>query len=182
MRLFAAVEIPPGSADPNLEVRPERHLTLRFFGERPAEVVPTLAVALDRCAAATAPFELGLRGGGAFPSPERPRVVWIGVGTGHPELLALAERLEAELAREGIPRGPAPFVPHVTVLRVRGPAQRPRAQAVLRALGDRELGRLRVEEVTLFESELTPHGAIHRPLHTARLAGGGSRPPSADVR
>ncbi|MES1239330.1 MAG: 2'-5' RNA ligase family protein, partial [Chloroflexota bacterium] len=53
------------------------HLTLRFLGPTPEDRRPPLEAAADAIAASVAPFEVGLAGGGAFPSLARPRSLWI---------------------------------------------------------------------------------------------------------
>ena len=71
------------------------HLTLRFLGPTPAERQPALEGAADAVARAAEPFEVGLSGGGAFPSLARPRSLWVGVTAGRDRLAALADALTA---------------------------------------------------------------------------------------
>ena len=64
------------------------HLTLKFLGDvhragnRPG--VP----GRGRGAAEVEPFELEVRGAGAFPTAARPRTVWLGAGAGAEEMLS----------------------------------------------------------------------------------------------
>src|SRR5690606_8584575 len=94
VRLFVAVLLPgkvragiAGEVVPSLRerlpraawVRPDNlHVTLKFAGRRPEALVPELTDALRAAAAGVEPFDLVLEGVGAFPSLERPRVLWLG--------------------------------------------------------------------------------------------------------
>ena len=100
MRAFVAVEIPsPEGAVPR-SAAPE-HLTLLFLGEVPPERVSGIVTTLTPVAATVAPFNLTLEGVGAFPSPDRPRVVFVGATEGASELGELARRVREGLLPEG---------------------------------------------------------------------------------
>jgi 2'-5' RNA ligase len=179
VRLFVAVEVPPLSAEVDWPRPPERHLTLRFLGELPPESVDRLRAAMSRAVEGMAPFPVRYRSAGLFPEVGPPRVAWVGVEEGARELTELAGRLDRALEEEGFSREPRPFRPHVTIGRIRDPRERDRFVALVRSLVDRELGRGRVEEVVLFESELRPGGAVHTPRARARLGASGEHPPVA---
>lgn len=174
MRLFIAIEVPPLVTTPNPSGAPAapEHLTLRFLGEVASERLPGIRSALEGVADASAPFEIVLDGVGAFPSSANPRVVWVRVTVGHREVCALAERVAAALATELPGAPPEAFVPHLTLFRVRSAAHRQRARALLsgaeRSLPPRTV---RVQEIYLKESTLTPQGARHRTLAAYPLTG-----------
>ena len=96
------------------------HLTLRFLGATPAAALPALEAAIGRTASGLAPFEARLAGAGAFPSPARPRAVFLRVTDGAASLGALADGLAAELAAGGWPPGERPFEAHLTLARSDG--------------------------------------------------------------
>lgn len=160
MRLFVGIEVAPPSA--RAAGAPD-HLTVAFLGEVSEESLDRISWALDRAARATPPFDLVLEGVGAFPSRERPRVVWVGATTGARETCALAARVSAELAEEGVHVDADRFVPHVTLFRVRSPELHRRALALLEGAEPAPPPRsLRVATIALKESTLTAHGAEHR--------------------
>ena len=66
------------------------HLTLRFLGPTLDERRPAVEAAIRTAAARARPFPIRIAGGGAFPSPARPRVLWLGVTGGAEQLAALA--------------------------------------------------------------------------------------------
>ena len=70
------------------------HLTLRFLGSNRSEPgCPRPGLRCWKRHPGVGPFELGLAGAGAFPSPTRPRVLWLGLGLGTDPLEELTIRL-----------------------------------------------------------------------------------------
>ena len=108
------------------------HLTLRFLGATPNERAPDVAQAVAAAAGQVEPFRIELGGGGAFPSPSRPRVLWIGVAAGEPELAGLAGHVNDELGTRGWLRDDRPFNPHLTLARTDGvPGSEARARRLI---------------------------------------------------
>jgi len=175
VRLFVAIEV-PASIDEVTGAPPPsapEHLTLRFLGDLPEETILPLRSALELVARATPPFEVVFEGVGAFPSRANPRVVWVGVSRGREEVTSLAVRTAAAL--EGIVGAPdrERFVPHLTLFRVRSPAQRSRAQALLAGTEPPPSPRaVRVRDLFLKQSTLAPRGAVHRTVATFPLGSG----------
>ncbi|MEX0756842.1 MAG: RNA 2',3'-cyclic phosphodiesterase, partial [Acidimicrobiia bacterium] len=95
------------------------HLTLRFLGDIDPVGLDRLLAALDE-SRWPAPFPLRLGGLWAFPKPAKATVVWIdAVGD---RLEELAETVEDACEEAGLGREERPFRPHVTVSRLRPPA------------------------------------------------------------
>jgi RNA 2',3'-cyclic 3'-phosphodiesterase len=137
-RLFVAVQpepaairdvmraIEPLRASPDLtELRwnePEKlHFTLRFLGSQPLSAAGAIEAECAGTAARSAPFNLTLAGGGAFPSPRRASVLWIGATEGAPALCGLAEQLNPRLDALGFEREERAFTPHLTIARSKRP-------------------------------------------------------------
>lgn len=93
------------------------HVTLKFLGETPLEALPDVHAALS--AVAWEPFALRAGGGGFFPSAKRPRVLWVGVARGAPELRALAGQVDGALAMAGFAPEAREFAAHLTVARIK---------------------------------------------------------------
>jgi 2'-5' RNA ligase len=152
-------------------VAPEHlHVTLKFLGQVDEARLSALAGALATAARGGPAFEARVVGLGAFPSAGRPRVLWAGVRDGAQALAALAARVEAACVGLGFAPETRPFAAHVTLGRVRSPRRAPRLADLLDAAAREELGRLRVERVTLMESRLSPHGARYLERASAPLA------------
>jgi 2'-5' RNA ligase len=98
------------------------HLTVRFLGATPDVRQPALSAAMLAATRGDAPFRVVLSGGGAFPSPDRPRVLWIGIDQGAPQLADLARRLDDLLQPLGWVPESRPFAAHLTLARTDGVA------------------------------------------------------------
>jgi RNA 2',3'-cyclic 3'-phosphodiesterase len=99
------------------------HLTLAFLGDLDADARSQAEAIVTDVAAATETFALGLGGVGAFPGPDRARIVWVGCATGASETTRFQETLAHALAPVGYVQEPRGFSPHVTIGRVRGVAR-----------------------------------------------------------
>src|SRR5690349_12066884 len=100
-------------------VTPENiHLTLKFLGEISSSNIDLLAQTLKIEAGGHAAFDITVGNVGAFPSPRRARVLWIGLDA-PPALSRLQHNIEAVTARLGYPADDKPFSAHLTVGRVR---------------------------------------------------------------
>lgn len=136
------------------------HLTLRFLGETDEAGRDAVIEAAGAALAALpfVPFALRAAGGGAFPSTARPRVLFAGLAEGAEQCRALAACLEEAARRAGFAPEARPFVPHLTVARVKDraqPASRTdsRFPALLDALDRTVWPVARVDEVVLWRSE-----------------------------
>jgi len=58
-------------------------------------------------------FQIGISGIGAFPSMDRPRVIWAGINPGKDKLSALVEQIEQGLGQVGIKKANKPFAGHL---------------------------------------------------------------------
>jgi 2'-5' RNA ligase len=148
------------------------HFTLRFLGELPPAQVARAVVATRAAVGTLAPFSLTIGGLGAFPSLERPQVVWVGVTAGAEGLEALALALNAALARERFPAEDRPFRPHLTLGRARDERRWGDLVRALHRYRDAVLGEERVEAVTVMESRLTPDGPVYSVWEQVSLAHG----------
>jgi 2'-5' RNA ligase len=153
------------------------HLTLRFYGETAEATEAALRERLRRMKSLAPPFELELAGWGAFPSPARPRVLWIGVGGELGPLERLAVTAERDAVELGFERERRRFHPHLTVARAARGRGRPELPAPA-GPGEPRFGHLPVDRIVLYRSELGPGGptyqrALEVPLVGARTPGGG---------
>jgi 2'-5' RNA ligase len=146
------------------------HLTLRFLGATPDERRPALATALVAAARGVVPFPIVLSGGGAFPNPSRPRVLWLGIGEGQAHLADLARRLDDQLAPLGWPREGRPFAAHLTLARTDGvPDADERARCLIELARDVELS-WQADRLALYKSILGRGPARYEVIAEAPLS------------
>ncbi len=140
------------------------HLTLKFLGDVPEDMLPVISSACRQVAGRSRPFELHMGTTGTFPSMKRPRVLWVGLTSpsGRP-LHTLQEALETSLEGVGLPRDERPFSPHVTVGRVKsGRNIRQLMETFMAYEPDRSP--FTVDSFALYSSTLTPKGPIYRQI------------------
>jgi 2'-5' RNA ligase len=155
-------------------VRPENlHLTLCFLGDVSADQIQRVEADLGRSVGEIPAFTLTPKGIGCFPNVRRPSVVWVGLSGGSAELERLSKAAGMAAKSAGIALDKKPFVPHVTLGRVRDrravgtlPEHVARHEAF-------EAAPFRATEITLYESVLGHHGArynalAHFPLRETR--------------
>lgn len=139
--------------------RPEAmHLTLRFLGAVAPASLPALIEALQGATAGLKPFEVRLAGAGSFGN----RVLWVGIGTGRDCLRQLA----AAVVKAALPftdeRESRKFNAHVTLGRLRVPAER--TGAILRAHALPDFKGWAIDHFELIQSELSPKGSRYTTL------------------
>ena len=147
------------------------HLTLKFLGDVSLANVEMLKKILQTEVDGHHAFEISVGGLGAFPSPRRPRVVWVGVEA-PAELIAVQNGVENAMARLGYAREERPFSPHLTLGRVSRNAVGRDERLIGESIEAIKLGFLgvaRVNEVHLYKSDLQPNGAVYTRLFTALL-------------
>jgi RNA 2',3'-cyclic 3'-phosphodiesterase len=146
------------------------HLTLKFLGDVHQHEVVEVCQAVSRGAAKVEPFDLEIRGAGAFPNAARPRTVWIGATDGADQMVLLHDAIEAALAKLGYREEHRRFQTHLTIGRVRGDGEGiVELGKLLQQHTDALIGRVNIQKVTVFCSTLTPEGPIYEVLGTARL-------------
>ena len=145
------------------------HLTLKFLGDTPPANVKFLSQMLRSIADTQSAFEMQLADLGVFPNPNRPRVIHLEVHQ-IPALRALQLAVELAAAKLNYPAETRPFSPHFTLGRVRQPlsaADLQQLRSALQSLKLPNLPKVRIEELVLFQSDLTPQGPIYSRLSAA---------------
>ena len=145
------------------------HLTLQFLGDVEEVVVDKFKPALRLVAAQHQPFEVTVRGAGAFPDEKRPRVIWIGCGDTGNRLPALARAVQDAMQPLGFVPERREFSAHLTLGRIKSPRPDAALTRAIDSLKDTTFGTLRVEAIHLFESQLHPEGSIYTKLSSHAL-------------
>lgn len=184
MRVFVAIPLPPSLMERlQAAVQPFRrmgtpirwiapaniHLTLKFIGEIPESTARAVCGRLAEHRFSPAPFTLHAAGFGTFGRGEDLSIFWAGVEP-HPSLLQLAEEVQAGLIPLGIPADTRPFAPHLTLGRNKERYNFRALQAAVRESAGQSFGEWPVKGFTVYNSQLTPRGAVYTALQEIPLA------------
>lgn len=168
-RLFVAIDLPDATKHVLVDLDPkirsvrwtepaQMHLTLGFFGDIPEDIDLVLREKLS--AIEFGAFFLPITGVGTFPPKGPPKIIWIGVGRGHPHLFQVHKRVQEAALAAGIEPELRPWHPHITIARCRDVASQS-IRKLLQSNIDLDAGMIRVEAFHLYSSKLTPAGPIH---------------------
>ncbi len=120
--------------------------------------------AVRETAAGVVPFRVRLSGGGAFPTPERPRAIWLGVVEGRDALAEAARRLDAAIEPLGWPPEERPFRAHLTLARSDGVPAASQVASRLQAAADDLDVAWTADRIVLFESHTGSGAARYEAL------------------
>jgi len=152
-------------------VKPKNiHVTLKFLGEVPEEKINEVFSATQKALEGAKRFSMSLKGTGAFPNLRKPRVIWIGTGSGEEELSHMAKRIEEEMEKIGFPKEKRRFSAHFTIGRVKSPKNIEKLMELVES-SDFQTEKIEVNEVVVMKSQLHPAGAIYTPLKKVPLTG-----------
>ncbi len=148
------------------------HLTLKFLGNVDKNRLDDITGAMEAAVRGIPPFHLRVWELGVFPNPRRARVAWVGINGEVDKIGQLQQRLESNLAPLGFATESRPFIPHLTLARLRGQASLPERQRFGQLIvGTRfeSAQGIRVDAISLIRSQLTREGAIYSPISLVGL-------------
>jgi 2'-5' RNA ligase len=137
------------------------HLTLKFLGDIPESQIDDLNSAMQRSGRGFGVINLAVQGLGVFPGIRRPRVLWIGIGGETERLGRLHGRLDAALEQMGIAREKRPFRAHLTLARAKGVANTRLVLDGMQRHGQYAARPFQARQLVLYQSDLTPRGAVY---------------------
>ncbi len=150
-------------------VAPENvHLTLKFLGDVSSINLEQLAEYLKAEVCNLESFSMPVGDLGAFPTPRRARVLWVGLEA-PPGLKALMRGVEAVAASLGYAEEGHPFSPHLTIGRVGQNVAAADLKQIWAAIEETkigDLGMVRVDSVHIFQSDLLPGGSVYTLLYS----------------
>ncbi|HET9417891.1 MAG TPA: RNA 2',3'-cyclic phosphodiesterase [Chthoniobacterales bacterium] len=179
-RLFVAISLPDSTRDALVDLNPrmrgvgwsdrdQMHLTLGFFGHVPEDVDLALREKLRTIQFGA--FFLPITCLGTFPPKGAPKIIWVGVGKGHPHLFQIHKRVQDAALAVGLQPDLRPWHPHITLGRCRDVSAHT-LRKFLQTNADLDLGLIRVDAFHLYSSQLTPAGPIHTHELTVRCSAG----------
>lgn len=179
MRLFTALDLPSSVRDQcaalqeqiDLDGRwtdpTQFHVTVRFIGDvddRQVRRYETALSSLQQAPARCVPYGLD-----ALPSRQNPSVLVVGLERTD-SLLALHDAVSEALATEGLAPEDRKYRPHVTLARL-ADADATDVHDAIASHGDAGPSSFTAEAVHLYESTLTPDGAVHDHRQSVPLRG-----------
>jgi 2'-5' RNA ligase len=163
-------ELAASGADVKWESTPKLHITLRFLGDTPEELLRDFVLYNEGVSRRFPPLPIRYRGVGCFPGPHDPRVIWAGVEDPGGTMAALQAGIEEAVCRLGLPPERKRFHAHVTLGRVKGRRGMHRLLEMMEsAILDGPSAT--VGEFTLMKSILRPGGSEYTVLHSFPLMG-----------
>ncbi len=154
------------------------HLTLRFLGQTPEELIESLHTTLAQAVAGHRRIHVPFSRLGTFPRLQQPRVVWAGPpesweqGTEGAQLQALYQTVEEECRAAGLAAEMRPFSPHLTLARIKEGERQVGQILAERGVLNQALinGLLPITAVVMMKSQLRPTGSIYTPLWECPLS------------
>ena len=145
------------------------HITLKFLGDIEQEIIERVADVIEEATTGQPPFEICIKGSGAFPNLKNPRVIWIGVEDLNKGLMHIQQALDGRIKALRFEPEETEFTPHLSLGRVKGAKGKERLSSAISGLKDIEIGSFTVDRVILYKSELKPAGAVYTKLREVFL-------------
>ena len=148
------------------------HLTLKFLGNVAVDMLDDITGAIEKAAQGIAPFHLEVKELGVFPNLRRVQVAWVGISGEVDKLAQLQQHIESNLAPLGFAPESRPFVPHLTLARLRDQAllaERQRFGQLITGTKFEAANAIKVNALSLMRSQLTREGAIYSRISSAGL-------------
>ena len=180
MRIFIALEIPEkikkeisktqnqlkSSGVQARLVKPNNtHLTLVFLGETAPNKVGEIEKILKEVSTQISPVNLWLEKIDCFPSPAKAKIIYLSLKGELGKLNALALKIRKLLKKQKIKFDQKPFVPHLTLGRLKKPQNISGLLSKIKILRQEFF----VHQLKLIQSTLTPQGPIYKTLASFEL-------------
>ncbi|MFQ6080512.1 MAG: RNA 2',3'-cyclic phosphodiesterase [Candidatus Bathyarchaeia archaeon] len=164
LRRFSEVQAVLVNTGANLKLVEPRniHVTMRFLGNISPGMIDSIHEEMKKVS--FTPFDVEIRGLGAFPSLRYARVVWAGIRRGADELRNVFDQLEPLLRGLGFKPDPKGFSPHLTIARVKSGRHKAELIRCVQDLADCEFGVVKADCLRLKKSTLTPRGPFYSTL------------------
>ena len=162
--------VPPALASDFAFVQGQ-HLTLKFFGNISRDDIYNISAAVQKRIVTEQKLYLKIEKLGGFPDARRPRVLWCGVAGDVKRLINLQKKLDDDFAAIGFPAEDRSFRAHLTLARIKDPRSVSGFNEALTKHNAFTAGECSVGELILFQSKLTPQGAVYTKLAVFPLVG-----------
>ena len=184
-RLFFAIELPSFVKTRLAEIQKELkttgadvkwveteniHITLKFLGNVGIDQIKDLNETLNKEFCLEKIFPTQLDRLGCFPSQRSPRVVWAGFKDQDDHLQNIADRLDRGISTLGFQKETRKFQSHATLGRIRSMRNTIALSAKIEEYNnDSKPLDLTIDNITLFESLLSPKGPTYSVIHQVKF-------------
>ncbi|PRX31020.1 2'-5' RNA ligase [Orenia metallireducens] len=141
------------------------HLTLKFLGEVNVDNIDAIEQKLLALKGEVDKFDIRIKGLGAFPNLDYPKVIWTGIDDGQENLKKLQQLLEDSMLDLGFKAEAHSYLPHITL----GRTGRKEKNFTLISKRIKEFPfeidcKQQVNKISLMKSRLTPKGVVYNSL------------------
>lgn len=143
------------------------HLTLKFFGDIDTDGLDILSQKIEKVVSDFEPFDIRIKGCGAFPNKNRINVIWVGIENDD-IIRQLHDRLDAEFEKLGFGKDRR-FSTHLTIGRMKSAKNKSQVKSAIEENENIDIGEMTVTGITLKKSTLTPSGPIYEDLKVFEL-------------
>jgi 2'-5' RNA ligase len=140
------------------------HVTVKFLGEVSDDMAAKIGSRVSDVCMRHEPFEIIVRGTGAFPNMRRPTVLWVGIDRSD-ALEQLYSDTDLSLSELGFARETRRFSPHLTVGRVKDARDIEWTVKEFCTFQETLFGSIEVRELLVMQSVLRPSGAEYSRVH-----------------
>ena len=145
------------------------HITLKFLGEIPQELLLKVQSELSGISNIVKPFKLSIGDVGFFPNQYKPRVIWLGRQNDvNNSLFKIHEWIDENLEPLGFEREKRRFSPHLTLGRIKSPGDYKHLKEYFNKYKFQTYN-FKISDVVLMKSVLKPSGAEYSKLKVYSL-------------
>ena len=143
------------------------HLTLKFFGDIDTNGLKLLEDRIAGVVSEFKPFNVKIKGCGAFPNNNHIKVIWVGIDEDS-IIKELHDKLDEEFVRLGFDKDKK-FSTHLTIGRMKAAKNKNKVKSIIEEFEEVEIGEMEVSKISLKKSTLTPSGPIYDDLKVFEL-------------
>ncbi|HPW66589.1 MAG TPA: RNA 2',3'-cyclic phosphodiesterase [Salinivirgaceae bacterium] len=144
------------------------HLTIAFLGDTQNSVIQKLQADFENSINEFGTFQLKVANVGYFGPKVSPTVIWVGVEPSE-QLVKLHKVINDIVAQHKIQYDFRAFKPHVTIGRIKQLVDNNIINNLSRKYRNKEFQTVLCDKVIMYQSILTPKGAIYKPLFEQNL-------------
>ncbi|MCP4649406.1 MAG: RNA 2',3'-cyclic phosphodiesterase [PVC group bacterium] len=146
------------------------HLTLKFLDNISQSQATKIKTILTQISQKNKSFIIRPDTLGAFPNLKNPRVLWVGIKSGQKQLQSLNIQIENQLEQIGFPKNEKSFHPHFTLARIKTIESQENNRPSFAQAEVNTTITSPANKITLFQSKLTPQGAIYTKLFESEFS------------